>query len=206
MPNNPRHTHTDPGRRRRRTFRTLAIALVALLALTSLSDRSGLFGFTGDDFARFNHRAFPVLDVLDGDTFRIRADNDHIVTVRLLGVDAPEPPSAHWSPEATRYLTARLKDRTITLRLDGTQPRDTQRHLLAYVFITDTDNLNADLIRDGQAYADRRVRHTFASTFEALETEARKHHRGLWRDITDDMQPTWRQEWLRALRQRRATS
>jgi endonuclease YncB( thermonuclease family) len=206
METKPTSPSADPRLLRRRRLRFLGYALVALLLVTSLSDRSGLFAYSGDDWRSFNGRSFRAMDVLDGDTFRIRTEDDQIVVVRLLGVDAPDPPSSHWSAEASRYTTARLKDRTITLRLDGTQTRDGQRHLLAYVFITDTDNLNADIIRDGQAYADRRVRHTFASTFEAGEAEARKRHRGLWKDIRDDMQPAWRQDWLRTLRQRRATT
>ena len=32
--------------------------------------------------------------------------------------------------------------------------------MLAYVFITEADNLNLDLIHDGQAYADRRIVHS----------------------------------------------
>jgi endonuclease YncB( thermonuclease family) len=163
-------TESDPRLLRRRRLRFVAYSLLALIALTSLSDRAGVFGYSGDDFSRFNHRAFPVLDVIDADTFRIVAD-DKPATVHLLGVDAPGPSSSHWSAESLRYTTARLKDRSITLRLDGTQTRDASGDLLAYVFVTDGDNLNADIIRDGQAYADRRVRHAFHSAFEQAEAE-----------------------------------
>jgi endonuclease YncB( thermonuclease family) len=192
----------DPRLRRRRRLRVFGLLLVVFIVIAAISDRTGLLGYAGDDFSRFNHRSFRVVDVVDGDTFHIMVD-DRPIPVRLLGVDAPDPPSSHWSAESTRYTTARLKDRTITLRLDGTQTREADGHLLAYVFITDTDNLNADIVRDGQAYADRRVKHTFHSAFEQAENEARKKHRGMWKNLSDDMQPPWRQAWLRALRERR---
>ena len=198
METKPTSPSADPRLLRRRRLRFLGYAWVALLLVTSLSDRSGLFAYSGDDWRSFNGRSFRAMDVLDGDTFRIRTEDDQIVVVRLLGVDAPDPPSSHWSAEASRYTTARLKDRTITLRLDGTQTRDGQRHLLAYVFITDTDNLNLDLIHDGQAYADRRTSHSLHAPFEIAEKEARQKKRGLWKDLTDDQQPAWRREWLRS--------
>jgi endonuclease YncB( thermonuclease family) len=202
----PKRTNltTDPRLLRRRRLRTLAYSIIALILFSSLSDRAGLFGYSGDDYSRFNHRAFPVLDIQSGDTFRILADN-HSVSVHLLGVDAPDAPTDHWFAESLRYTRARLKDRTITLRLDGTQTRDDSGNLLAYVFITDADNLNADVIRDAQAYADRRIKHTFHAACEQAENEARKKHRGLWRDVTDDQQPAWRRTWLESMRQRRAS-
>lgn len=194
----------DPRLLRRRRLRTFAYSIVALILIASLSDRAGVFGYSGDDYTRFNHRAFPVLGVQSGNTFRILADN-HPITVHLLGVDAADSPTDHWFAESLRYTTARLKDRTITLRLDGTQTRDDSGNLLAYVFITDADNLNADVIRDAQAYADRRVKHTFHAAFEQAENEARKKRRGLWRELTDEQQPAWRRAWLESVRQRRAT-
>jgi len=32
-----------------------------------------------------------------------------------------------------------------------------------------------------------------------LERDARAKKRGLWKDVTDDQQPAWRQQWLRSL-------
>jgi endonuclease YncB( thermonuclease family) len=193
----------DPRLLRRRRLRHLAYLLLAIILLAALSDRAGVFGYSGDDFSRFNHRPFPVLDIQSGDTFRI-LDDGSPVTVHLLGVDAPDSPADHWFAESLRYTTARLTDRTIMLRLDGTQTRDASGNMLAYVFVTDADNLNADIVRDGRGYADRRVRHTFHVAFEQAETEARKKRRGLWRDVTDEQQPAWRQQWLESMRQRRA--
>ena len=126
--------------------------------------------------------------------------------VRLLGVDAPDAGMVG-EVEATAYTRARLKDKPVTLRLEPTQTRNDEHELLAYVFLSDNDNLNLDLIRDGKAYADRRIKHTLASPFEQAETEARKKSRGLWDGLRTEDQPAWRQAWLKAFfEQRRATS
>jgi endonuclease YncB( thermonuclease family) len=175
------------------------VVLLALVAAVAL-DRSGRFGYRGDDWARFNQRAARAVEILDGDTFVASVPgSDDRVTVRLLGVDAPDPPSQHWSEQATKYLTARLANRSVTLRLEGTQTRDADGHLLAYVYVTDGDCLNADIVRDGQAYSDRRVKHSLRSPLEQAERDARAKGRGLWQDVTDDQQPEWRREWLRSL-------
>jgi micrococcal nuclease len=128
--------------------------------------------------------------------------------VRLLGVDAPElqrdgqPAPDHWADRAAAYTRARAAGKFVTLQLDQPQTRDKYDRVLAYVYLSDTDCLNADLIRDGQAYADRRFKHTFKPQYELAENEARKKGRGLWKDVTVEQMPPWRQEWLKSLPQR----
>ena len=147
---------------------------------------------------------FRVVRILDGDTLVLRPETGGAeATVRLLGVDAPDPPSGHWCNQAITYLTNRTRDRLITLRLDGLEPRDADGNVLAYVYITEKSLLNAEMIRDGQAYADRRRPHSMRLQFEQLETEARKKPRGLWKDVTELQMPRWRQDWLRAWREQR---
>jgi len=181
------------------------LLLLALVAAAGL-DRWGRFGYAGDDWQHFNGRAVAADEIIDGDTFvgHVAAAPNDRVTVRLLGVDAPDPPSSHWSAEATKYLTARLASREVVLRLDGTQTRDSDGRLLALVYVTDGDCLNVDIVRDGQAYADRRVKHAMRSPVEQAEKDARAKKRGLWRDVRDEDQPAWRLEWIRTFRAERA--
>ena len=101
------------------------------------------------------------------------------------GIDAPES-DMYWGDRATEYMRARALNRPVTLRLESTQTRDRYKRLLAYVYLSDTDCLNLDVIRDGQAYADRRFRHTFRPQFEMAEAEARKKKRGLWKDLRNE--------------------
>jgi endonuclease YncB( thermonuclease family) len=181
--------------RRQPRGRVIVAACVFAIVLLSLVDHLGAFGYHGDDWKRFDQKSFHVTRAIDGDTIEIAGNS----VVRLLGANAPQLPSAHWSENAANYLSARTLGRDVTLKLDTIQSRNDGGELLAYAFITDADNLNADIIRDGQAYADRRVKHTLASQFVAAETEARKKPRGLWINITEDQMPRWRRDWLRSM-------
>ena len=81
--------------------------------------------------------------------------------------------------------------------MDATQTRDPAGHLLAYVYFTDTDLINLDIVHDGQAFADRRVTHSLHQQIEQAENEARKKQRGMWKEMKWNDQPEWRQEWVR---------
>ena len=159
----------------------------------------------GDDWSAFDHRTFVVSRVIDGDTIHIKSNEGSSETiVRLIGIDAPElhdpgtSQPAYWSDRARAYLDARASGKPVTLRLEPIQTRDRYGRLLAYVYLSDADCLNADLIHDGQAYADRRFRHSYRPQYEQAESEARRKQRGLWKDVTEDQMPAWRRAWLHA--------
>jgi endonuclease YncB( thermonuclease family) len=149
----------------------------------------------GNDWRRFDRRSFNVLSIPDANDIVI----DGPVTVHLIGIDGPYD-------QSLEYVKARLKDRPVTLKLETTQTRDADGKLLAYVYLADNDCLNMAMIRDGKAFADRRVKHTYASQYEQAETEARKKARGIWKGLTDDQMPAWRREWLEQLRKERAAT
>ena len=194
----------DPRLRRRRRYRRLTFAALLLLALTAVLDRAGVFRYGGDDWRNFDQQTFLVTHVADGDTIVVRPAGGGTETrVRLLGLDAPElngrdGPGGpdHWAREAKRYTASRVEHKPVVLRLEPTETRDRYRRLLAYVYVGDSANLNLDLVRDGQAYADRRFRHSMRAQFERAEREARRAGRGLWKDLAEDRMPAWRREWL----------
>ena len=93
-------------------------------------------------------------------------------------------------------MVTRIEHKPVTLRLEQTETRDRYKRLRAYVYVSDSENLHLDLVRSGQAYADRRFRHSMKGQFERAEREARKARRGLWKDVTESQMPTWRREWL----------
>ncbi len=99
--------------------------------------------------------------------------------VRLLGVDNSQ------TMDLPGYLRSRLAGRTVTLLLDSPQTRDGQRRLLAYVFASDADNLNVDVVRDGLAYADRRTHYLLEEEFRAAQVDAKKKRCGLWGGTTN---------------------
>src|SRR4051812_36959335 len=194
----------DPRLRRRRRVRRWSYAGLTVLALSALLDRYGAFRYPGDDWRTFDQKTFLVTHVADGDTITVRpAAGGTETRVRLLGVDTPELHSRddpnhadYWGPEAKRYTLTRLEHKPVMLRLEQTETRDRYQRLLAYVYVNDSDNLSLDLVRDGQAYADRRFRHSMKSQFERAEAEARKANRGLWKSVTEAQMPPWRRDWL----------
>lgn len=196
--------------RRRRTVRRFAAAGLVVLALSAVLDRWGGFRYAGDDWRRFDHKTFLVTHVADGDTLAVRpAAGGPETRVRLLGVDAPELHSAadehrpdYWARDARRYTASHAEGRRVILRLEQTQTRDKYGRLLAYVYVDEADNLNLDLVRDGQAYADRRYPHSMRSQFERAESEARKAGRGLWKDVKESQMPPWRRRWLAGAKSR----
>ena len=134
------------------------------------------------DWARVRVVAF-----VDANTFRVRRSGEGSeFEVALLGVEVVDAAA----------VSSRLAGREVTIKLDPLQPRDAAGRLLAYVYITDADMLNADLVEFGQAYADRRYTHPFAQMFAALESDARRRERGLWKDHDDAAMPAWRKAWL----------
>jgi micrococcal nuclease len=182
--------------RRRRRVRGIIFSLVGVLAATVVSCRFTESSKQTGDWATFDQKSFVVRDVVDGDTLYIEPANSGSRTkVRLIGVDASEA-DAYWFDAAKRYATSRADEKPVTIRLEPTRTRDKYGRLLAYVYLSDKESLNLALVRDGQAYADRRFRHTMGSQFEQAENAARKKGTGLWKDVRAEQMPAWRQRWL----------
>jgi len=190
--------------RRRRAFKLLAIFGLSLLVASSILVHVGAFGRSVAAAARLDQQPVIVLAAIDGDTIRVRTSGGDEI-VGLLGVDAPKLPAEHWAERALGYTKGRLVGREVTLRVEPTESADSRGRVLAYVYVNDADCLNADMIRDGQAYADRRVRHPLAKQFEQLEIEPRKKQRGLWKDLNGEEMPLWRRDWLKNWREEHRT-
>lgn len=186
--------------RRRRLISALLLILTFLGALAAAYER---FSGGTDDWTRFDHQSFAVSKVVDGDTMDILGPDGLSETrVRLIGIDAPElvdPTTnqpARFAENSAAYLKARLGVRNVTLRLEPVETRDRYGRLLAYIYLTDSDCINIDLIRNGMAYADRRFMHSWRGQYEQAENEARRKERGLWAGLTELDMPPWRRAWL----------
>lgn len=132
-------------------------------------------------------RPATVIRVIDGDTFVVDDGSEKGTTVRLIGVDAPETRRSanrdigHYGEESKAFLTELLSGGQVFLTQDVGK-RDRYRRTLAYVYLPDGTFVNADLIRKGYATVmtvQPNVAHS--ELFIALEREARRKRRGLWK-------------------------
>ena len=170
-----------------RWLRSHPFAATALVAVTAAVVVDHWIGSCGDDWSRYDHGTFAATAV-SGDGIQLTDGTP----VQLLGVSDPTGDAAAW-------LARQLSGRTVTLLLPSTGTRDPAGRLVAYAFMTDDETcLNAALVRDGMAYADRRVTDPMAAALDTAEAEARRKRRGLWNGLRFEQMPPWRQAWLRA--------
>jgi micrococcal nuclease len=130
-----------------------------------------------------------VTEVVDGDTLRVRtAGSAEAVTVRLIGIDAPERshPSLgkeFFSDEAASHLASLCRGKTVRMEKDA-EETDKYDRLLRYVFLPPPDGrlLNEEMLRAGMARAYTRFPFSRKVAFLAAEGGARREGTGLWKD------------------------
>ena len=133
-----------------------------------------------------------VVKVLDGDSLKI-SRNGKIYEIRLYGIDAPEYRQAY-SNKAKRFL------KKLAFRQSAeVEQKDIDRYGRLVALVTVQGELvNKELVRSGLAwfYPKYCREQPLCSQMEYLEKEARRGHRGLWRD--EDPVSPW--EWKRRQR------
>jgi micrococcal nuclease len=123
-----------------------------------------------------------VVSVYDGDTLHLNRGGA-IVTVRLVGPDAPElRPKQPGGPEAADYLKGWLVGKVVRVSYETGQPRhDRYGRLLAYLWADGGRQLvNAVLVEKGFARYDRRFPTMYRAEFEAAEARAKAAGLGIW--------------------------
>ena len=85
-----------------------------------------------------------VVEVIDGDTIKVRLANDTVEAVRYIGIDTPETvdpgrPVEPWGPEASAENAALLAGSVVYLESDVSE-RDSFGRLLRYVWVQDKDD------------------------------------------------------------------
>jgi micrococcal nuclease len=160
-------------KRRQAAFLGAAVALALLIPLGR--------ALRGGDVA--GDRVY-VAKVVDGDTIRV-VQGTRRLTVRLIGVDAPETnhPVKGAEPfgrEATDFARGMLADRTVTLEYEEGRRPDKFGRTLAYVRLDDGALFNEEIIRAGYARVFRRFPFRYKEAFLVAEREARGEGRGMW--------------------------
>ena len=132
-----------------------------------------------------------VTRVVDGDTLIVELEGRE-ARVRLIGVDTPETvhpqkPVEHFGKEASAFTKRMADGKAVRLKTDDqVGDRDRYGRLLRYVYLPDGQLLNAEIIAQGYGFAYTRFPISKMEEFRALEREARKKGRGLWRSPADD--------------------
>jgi endonuclease YncB( thermonuclease family) len=115
-----------------------------------------------------------VTSVIDGDTIKVQLSEGPAL-VRLANIDAPESIQPGGGA-AARALHARILGQDVSLQVIE---RDRDHRLAAIVFLGD-ENVNAWMVKQGHAWADRGS--AMAQDYCVWEKAARSLRRGLWED------------------------
>ena len=124
-----------------------------------------------------------VISVLDGDTLVLQDAAKRRHTVRLAGIDAPEPKQPFFVQSA-RSLAALCHRKSAQVEWSE---RDERKRVLGAVTCAGKD-ANAEQLRRGMAWGSPKGTRPTSALYE-LETYARLRRIGLWKD--DNAVPPW---------------
>lgn len=129
-------------------------------------------------------RLFEVTRVIDGDTIQIRY-NGALKKVRLTGIDTPETKHPKkrvqcFGKEASSKMKELVGGKTVRLEKDTIGDEvDKYNRLLRHIY-ADGVLINAEMIKQGYAYAYTKYPFSRSTEFKRYESEARISQRGLW--------------------------
>lgn len=131
---------------------------------------------------------YVVAHVSDGDTIMIRTAGRKTLTVRLLGVDAPEVDGPYrraerGGTEAKAFVHSLLAGQSVYVEVDpGEGRRDKHGRELAYLYrAADCLFVNGEIIKRGYGRTYRRFPLRHREMFDRFEREARRSRVGLWK-------------------------
>jgi acid phosphatase type 7 len=143
-------------------------------------------GASGDGVPNRSRVAVIVTRAIEGDTVGISSVVDGLSTVRLIGVDAPNPDQPH-GDEAREFTASNLTDKEIVLEFDAA-PVDRYGRLLAYAHLPDGRMFNELLVERGHAQVATfppNTRH--AGAFRDAQASAREDRLGIWGLADEDL-------------------
>ena len=145
---------------------------------------------------------YEVVQVVDGDTIKVRSATGQVETVRLIGIDTaevvdPRTPVQCFGREASERAKQLLSNQRVQLEQDPTQDtRDRYGRLLAYVWLEDGTFFYKQMIADGCAHEyTYNTPYKYQAEFKAAQQQARDAQLGLWAPDTcngDTKQPAER--------------
>lgn len=132
---------------------------------------------------------YKVTRIVDGDTLKLEID-DQEETVRLVGIDTPESvhptkPVECYAKEASAKLKKLVFNKKIRFEFDtGQGHTDKYGRLLLYIWLPQENGedlfINEYMVKEGYAYAYKKIPSKYLSEFSDLEAQAREKEKGLW--------------------------
>lgn len=136
---------------------------------------------------------FHVTRVVDGDTFCVNDGTDEELTIRLIGVDAPETRNTRmkqkgpYAEEAKEFLRLMIEGKMVRLEFD-IDSLDHYQRTLAYVYTDKNLFVNAELVKQGYAMIMTYPPNVkYAEHFLKLQQKARMKGRGLWGSLENEI-------------------
>ncbi|NHN43272.1 endonuclease [Halorubellus sp. JP-L1] len=178
---------------------TVAVVVALLVVLSGCTSTIGSDPADDGPAGTATEWTVEVVEVVDGDTLKVRFPDGRVENVRLLGVDTPEVHTGvtpdefdgipdtedgrtwlrDWGHQASEWMIQRVADAEIRIATDPeADRRGSYGRLLVYVY-ADGENVNEELLAQGYARmydSDFSKRDAFAS----LEATAMSQDAGLW--------------------------
>ena len=132
-------------------------------------------------------KEYSLIEVVDGDTIKIADEKGQIISVRMIGIDAPESNTTRYGyaecfgKEAKTHLEELLRgEDKVQLEFDSTQGNyDKYNRLLGYVISRGT-NINKKMIDDGFAFEyTYNLPYNYQAEFKKAQKDATLSGRGL---------------------------
>jgi endonuclease YncB( thermonuclease family) len=147
----------------------------------------GCFGLVLSFVAHATIPENTVTRIIDGDTVEIRGANNKTLTVRLLGIDAPENGQAY-GKKSTKALSNLVYKKQVKFK--GNQ-HDKYGRLLSRLYVDELD-ISEAMISQGAAWVYRR--YTRDRVLYKAEATAKQHKNGLWAKNNPVPPWDWRQK------------
>lgn len=127
-----------------------------------------------------------VVRISDGDTLTCALKNSKKLTVRLVGIDAPEK-AQPFGNKSRQLLVNLAHKRDVVLEIQG---YDRYKRVLATVYNKENQNVNLIMVKKGMAWAYQRNKKN--SPYWMAEQQARRKRIGLWKDPNPILPADWR--------------
>ena len=136
---------------------------------------------------------FKVVGVYDGDTIKV-IENGKEITIRLVGIDAPEISTKKHLPgqpfclKAKEYLSALVLNKVVNIKFYG---KDDSENSLGEIF-AEKVNVNIEMINAGLAevYRGKPAQDLEITTYRDAEKKAKEDVKGIW-ELRDQYFSPW---------------